>query len=72
MIRRIFGKKIKEVKLGRWDHKTSQLQEEIKSTWTNSDHCGDSICGDPQKIKELLLRNKEYSSRKFNIKNSTD
>ena len=55
MLRRLlFGKPIREVKLGRWNHKTDKLQEDIKSAWTNSDHCGDAICGKPEETKNII------------------
>ena len=53
MIRRLF-KKTSEIKLGRWDHRMNVEQENIKSVWTNSDHCGDVICGKPDNIKKTL------------------
>ena len=55
MLRRLFfGKPIREVKLGRWNHKTDKLQEDLKSAWTNSDHCGDAICGRPGETKNII------------------
>ena len=57
MLRRLlFRKPIREVKLGRWDLKNNKLQEDIKSAWTNSDHCGDSICGRPAETKEIIYK----------------
>ena len=71
MLRRLlFRKPIREVKLGRWDHKNNKLQEDIKSAWTNSDHCGDSICGKPAETKEIIykslgnIKNIENKNRK--------
>lgn len=42
--------------LGRWNlkHKDANKQEIISVFWANSDHCGDVICGDLQKNKEIL------------------
>jgi len=42
------------VLLGRWEHRLNENQIKIKSTWTNSDHCGDFICGSPILVKEIL------------------
>ena len=42
MIHRLF-KKTSEIKLDRWDHRMNTEQENIKSVWTNSDHCEDCI-----------------------------
>lgn len=48
--------------LGRWHIKTQQpKQEQVTVFWANSDHCGDSICGDPKKNKEIL-QNMENNS----------
>ena len=33
-------------------------KENIKVFWTNSDHCGDKLCGDVLKNKEILNNNK--------------
>ena len=55
MLRRLFFRKpIREVKLGRLNHKTDKLQEDLKSAWTNSDHCGDAICGRPEETKNII------------------
>lgn len=54
MLRRfIFGKKTSPIKLGRWA-KCPDVQENIKSTWSNSDHCGDLICGKPESVKNII------------------
>ena len=56
MIRRILAMTPKttlgKTKLGRWEHQQTQQQLEIKLTWANADHCGDSICGRPEQIKQ--------------------
>ena len=63
MIRRLF-KKTSEIKLGRWDHRINTEQENIKSVWTNSDHCGDVICGKPDNIKKTLDSASNYKKEK--------
>lgn len=43
------------VVLGRWKLKHDCLKKEIISSfYANSDHCGDKICGDTLKNRELL------------------
>ena len=51
MIRRIIALK-PPTKLGRWEHRQTNKQLEIKLTWANADHCGDQICGRPEQIKQ--------------------
>ena len=46
-----FNKKEDPIKLGRWDYRTSERQEEIKIILNNIDHCGDHICGNPYQSK---------------------
>jgi hypothetical protein len=43
----------RDLNLGRWEHRQTEKQKEIKSIWANSDHCGDHICGQPEVIKEI-------------------
>ena len=43
-----------EVKLGRWNLKNCQINETVSVFWTNSDHCGDILCGDVRRNKEIL------------------
>ena len=57
MLKRIFSKN-KIIKLGRWEHRIDHTQSELKAIWTNSDHCGDVICGKPENIKKLVDHNK--------------
>lgn len=76
MIRRLF-KKTSEIKLGRWDHSINIEQEHIKSVWTNSDHCGDVICGKPDNIKKTLDSASNYKKEKtikrsYNTLSNTD
>lgn len=51
MIRRLLALK-PPTKLGRWEHRQTDKQLEIKLTWANADHCGDQICGRPAQIKQ--------------------
>ena len=39
--------------LGRWKLKHNCKSEDIVVLNANRDHCGDLICGDPKKYKEL-------------------
>ena len=43
----------RDLNLGRWEHRQTEKQKEIKSIWANSDHCGDHICGQHEVIKEI-------------------
>jgi len=42
-----------KILLGRWNLKHNCKSEDIVVLNANRDHCGDLICGDPQKYKEL-------------------
>ena len=56
-LKNIFGKlsgKKNIIKLGRWDHRTTDLQKEIKIIYSNFDHCGDRICKDPMILKQNI------------------
>jgi len=53
IIKKIFPKN-KPIILGRWGNNLSDRQKEINSIWTNSDHCGDIICGEPKKVKTII------------------
>ncbi len=39
--------------LGRWEHRLTDKQKELKLTYNNLDHCGDKICGDLLKYKNF-------------------
>lgn len=39
--------------LGRWAHHC-EISNHIKSTLANHDCCGDDLCGDPLKVKNIL------------------
>ena len=43
----------KHIALGRWGHHHDEIKKNIKSSWNASDHCGDTICGDPKKVKNV-------------------
>ena len=49
-------------KLGRWEHRIKKSQKEIKFILNNSDHCGDTICGNPRIVKELIETNVSVKS----------
>ena len=53
MLKRIFTSNTKTL-LGRRDTRLSTEEKEINFVLTNLDHCGDSICGQPKPIKNLL------------------
>lgn len=40
--------------LGRWNINETEKQKNFKITWANYDHCGDIICKDPKKVKEII------------------
>lgn len=40
--------------LGRWCIKDCKTKEAISVFWTNTDHCGDIVCGDMERNKKLL------------------
>ena len=44
--------------LGRWEHRLTEKQLEFKQIWANADHCGDIICGTPQRIKDNMSKKK--------------
>ena len=57
MFRNIFKKsfpKNKPMMLGRWGNNLNDTQKSINSVWTNSDHCGDVICGKPENVKNII------------------
>ena len=59
MLRRLlFGKKSNPIILGRWS-RGNEFQESVKATWTNSDHCGDIICGRPENVKNIINYNND-------------
>ena len=40
--------------LGRWKLKTHPADEDIASSLANYDSCGDSLCGNPNNIREFI------------------
>ena len=48
----------KPIALGRWGHHHDETKKNIKSSWNASDHCGDTICGDPKKVKLIINHEK--------------
>lgn len=48
--------------LGRWKLKDDYIKETISVFWTNSDHCGDQLCGN-------VIQNKKILEQKLDKKN---
>jgi hypothetical protein len=46
--------KPEKVMLGRWNLKKCEMNETVSVFWTNSDHCGDVLCGDVKRNKNIL------------------
>ena len=69
MFRTMFQKlfpKPKPPMLGRWGNNLNDTQKSINSVWTNSDHCGDIICGKPENVKNIINNiNNIKKSNKF-------
>ena len=38
--------------LGRWNLKKCTVKESVSALYANTDHCGDSLCGNPKQINE--------------------
>lgn len=69
MLQKIFPKN-KPQMLGRWGNNLNDTQKSINSVWTNSDHCGDVICGKPENVKNIINSiNNIKKSNKFSEKN---
>ena len=49
-----------KISLGRW----ARTNENVKSIYANSDHCGDIICGDPKKMKHIV----NFGQQKIKVK----
>tara|TARA_Y100000816_G_C26102020_1_gene584364 strand:+ start:2700 stop:2912 length:213 start_codon:yes stop_codon:yes gene_type:complete len=60
LLQKLYGyfkyKKI-DLQLGRWKIHHCDNINNIKSNLANIDHCGDKICGDPIKNKEITSSN---------------
>lgn len=53
----IFTKKnnVSQTPLGRWTLKHDCKLKEMRTVfWANSDHCGDTLCGNVEKSKDIL------------------
>ena len=57
-------KKQKPLKLGRWNVKNSNDESLVKVIYTNADHCGDLICGNPYKVAEIIEHEKKIITKK--------
>tara|TARA_B100000927_G_C16150333_1_gene343070 strand:- start:89 stop:325 length:237 start_codon:yes stop_codon:yes gene_type:complete len=53
MLSKFFEKGAKTL-LGRWNNNITSKQKEINFMLSNLDHCGDSICGKPKPINDIL------------------
>ena len=49
-IKNLFKRNESKIVLGRW----ARNNDVTKAIYANSDHCGDMICGDPKKIKNIV------------------
>jgi hypothetical protein len=45
-------------KLGRWEHRNNAHINDLKVILANKDNCGDSICGTPKPINDILEETK--------------
>lgn len=45
-----------QLPLGRW----ALNNESVKSLYANSDHCGDIICGNPEKVKTFVYKENSF------------
>ena len=45
-----------QLPLGRW----ALNNENVKSLYANSDHCGDTICGNPSKVKTFVYEENSF------------
>lgn len=53
----IFNKQpnLPQTPLGRWNLKHDCKLKEMRTVfWANSDHCGDTLCGNVEKSKDIL------------------
>lgn len=61
MLKRLFFQSDKKL-LGRWSLKTcDEIKSKINVFYNNRDHCGDKICGQPEKFKEFKNKSSEES-----------
>ena len=40
--------------MGRWNPMLDEKKKEERALRSSSDHCGDYICGNPEKVKEII------------------
>ena len=57
-IKNVFNSKKDILKLGRWATSENPTTEHFKTVYSAADHCGDHICGNPSKIKEIANKSK--------------
>ena len=72
MFRQFFNRINNISLLGRWEHRLTDKQKELKLTYNNLDHCGDKICGDLLKYKNVIITTssvKNIQNRILNEKN---
>ena len=62
MFKKFLSKFSNKLILGRWNHEISDTQKNIRAIWANSDHCGDIICGDPKKVKEIINKTQKNNN----------
>lgn len=55
IFKNLIRKKESKIVLGRW----GRTNDVTKSIYANSDHCGDAICGNPRKVKQLVHNQKK-------------
>jgi hypothetical protein len=65
MLRNFFSKFSNKLILGRWSHNIPDKQKNIRAIWANSDHCGDIICGDPKKVKDIINKTQNNKNVKY-------
>lgn len=64
MLKKLFSNNTK-ILLGRWDHRVSERQKNLKFDYSNLDHCGDRVCGDLSHIKKQKCNKKMITSRQL-------
>ena len=63
-----FKTKHNTIMLGRWNPKNCLVKESISVFQANSDHCGDILCGDPNRYKEHTQFCKDTKSSTKKVK----
>ena len=64
VFKNVLKNKTDTIMLGRWNPKNCLVKESISVFQANSDHCGDILCGNPNKYKEHTEFCKETKSKK--------